>query len=193
MHQLRTAELYSTGVIADGACYDPLSVHWATRSISCLALVGAVSGCPRPKAPAPPQRNAAGILVTGRPIFAVLPAESERFPRAAKRATELMADARLDGVDPPQLSNISLEMLQISIECIDPSAACYEAVGKALQANQILFTEIGPGRKKKQVKVRVALFDVDTRELRGNETKVFPSEAAAEQGVGDVIAKVTGR
>lgn len=158
-------------------------------------MLGLGSGCPpkRPAAPAQPQRNAAGILVTGRPIFAVLPAESERFPRAAKIATERMQEARLVGVDPPQMSNISLEMLQLSIECIDPSVACYEAVGKTLQANQILFTEITAGKKRKQVRVKVTLFDVDTRSLRGNETKVFPSEAAAEEGLGDVISKVTAK
>ena len=147
----------------------------------------------KPAAPPPPERNAAGILITGRPIFAVLPAESDKFPRAAQSATERMRDARLIGQDPPQMSNISLEMLQLSIECIDPTVACYELVGKTLQANQILFTEIGPGKKRKQVKVKVTLFDVDTRTMRGNETKVFPSEAAAEQGIGDVITKVTAK
>jgi hypothetical protein len=169
-------------------------VRWETRIIIGLVAVGLGSGCP-PKRPAdlPPQRNAAGILVTGRPIFAVLPAESERFPRAAKIATERMQEARLVGVDPPQMSNISLEMLQLSIECIDQTVACYEAVGKTLQANQILFTEITAGKKRKQVKVKVTLFDVDTRTLRGNETKLFPSEAAAEEGLGDVITKVTGK
>lgn len=172
-----------------------MSVRRETRSILGLAVLAAVSGCPRPKpaAPAPPQRNAAGILVTGRPIFAVIPAESERFPRAAQSANDSMREARLVGVDPPQVSSISLEMLQISIECIDPTVTCYEAVGKTLQANQILFTEITPGKKRKEVKVKVTLFDVDNRKLRGNETKLFPSEAAAEKGLDAVIAKVTGR
>jgi hypothetical protein len=159
-------------------------------------VLGAVTGCPHPKPPAgppPPQRNAAGILMTGRPIFAIIPAESERFPAAAEQANASMREARLDGLDPPQMSSISLEMLQISIECIDPTVACYEAVGKTLQANQILFTEIKPGRKRKEVKVKVTLFDVDNRKLRGNATKSFPSEAAAAKGVEAVITKVTSR
>ncbi|MDX2091036.1 MAG: hypothetical protein SFX73_24465 [Kofleriaceae bacterium] len=171
-------------------------MSWAYRILIGLVTSGVGSGCPRPNQPSgpgAPQRNAAGILVTGRPIFAVLPAESERFPRAAKIATERMQEARLVGVDPPQMSNISLEMLQLSIECIDPTVVCYEAVGKTLQASQILWTEITAGKKRKQVKVKVVLFDVDTRRLRGNETKLFPSEAAAEQGLADVIAKVTAK
>lgn len=170
-----------------------------TRIIIGVAVVGLGAGCLKPKPPAepsppaPPQRNAAGILITGRPIFAVLPAESERYPELAQSATERMRDARIAGVDPPQMSSISLEMLQLSIECIDATVACYEAVGNTLQANQLLFTEIGPGKKRKQVKVKVTLFDVDARTLRGNETKVFPSAKAAEQGLGDVIEKVTAR
>lgn len=165
-----------------------------TRSILGLVVLGAVAGCPRPPpGPFAPQRNAAGILMTGRPIFAIIPAESERFPRAAERANASMREARIEGLDPPQMSNISLEMLQLSIECIDPTLDCYEAVGKTLQASQILFTEITRGRKRKEVEVKVTLFDVDNRKLRGKETKRFPSEAAAEKGVEAVIAKVTSR
>ena len=204
MHQERTGGLYTRRsgrhtpkhVPPDGACYHQRFRALGDPDHRWLGVHRGGSGCLRPKQPgdpSPPQRNAAGILVTGRPIFAVLPAESERYPRAAQSATQRMREARLVGFDPPQLSNISLEMLQLSIECIDPTVVCYEAVGKTLQANQILFTEIGPGKKRKQVKVKVTLFDVDSRSLRGNETKVFPSEAAAEEGMGDVIAKVTAR
>jgi hypothetical protein len=158
-------------------------------------VLAAVSACapPKPKPPAPPQQNAAGVLITGRPIFVVLHAESERFPKAAQRANDAMRDARLAGFDPPQVASISIEMLQLSIECIDPTVTCYETVGKTLEVNQLLFTEITPGRKRKQVKVRVRLFDVDNRRLRGDETKVFPSEAAAENGLDALIAKVTAQ
>ena len=47
--------------------------------------------------------------------------------------------------------------LQLSIECVDPSARCYEAVANSLSVNELLFAHIDSDGKKP--KVSVTLFN----------------------------------
>jgi hypothetical protein len=120
---------------------------------------------------------------------AVLPAESDVFPTAAKAITASLAKARVAGADETQVSQVSLEVVQLSIECVEPTAACYEAVGKSLSANRLLFAQIAPGGRK-QLKVTITLFDVDARAPR-SAVKVFPNEKAAADGVANLVEEAT--
>src|SRR4051794_11223199 len=119
-------------------------------------LIG-VMGCTPASAPAP-----ATPYTPGAKIWAVLPAESDSFPIAARAATERLRRARLRGFLEPQVSKVSLEVVQLSIECVERTPSCYEAVGKSLAANELLFAEIDEGPKKQSIKVTVTLFDVDS-------------------------------
>src|SRR5262249_45178868 len=121
----------------------------------------------------------------------VLPAESDAFPIAARAATERLRRARLRDYDEPQVSKVSLEVVQLSIECVERTPACYEAVGHSLSANELLFAEIDEGPKKQSVKVTVTLFDVDTKQRKKAAIKVFPSEEDVVWGVADVVAEAT--
>ena len=84
------------------------------------------------------------------------------------------------------LRKVSLEVVQLSIECVDRTAACYEAVGKSLAANELLFAEIDEGPRKQSVKVTVTLFDVDAKQRKKAAIKVFASEEDVVWGVADV-------
>ena len=94
-----------------------------------LAACGSHPPAPHPAAPPPPK------VVT----LAILPAESDAFPSAAKAATDSLAQAHVNGIDCTQVSSVSLEVVQLSIECVEASTACYQVVGRTLGANFLLF------------------------------------------------------
>ena len=121
--------------------------------------------------------------------LAVLPAESNRFPRAARAITESLANVDVSGVDRKQVAKVSLEVVQLSIECVEPSVKCYAAVGRSLSANRLLFARLAPGGRK-QVKVTVTFFDVDARAPRTAQ-KVFASEQDVSAGVADLVSEAT--
>ena len=121
--------------------------------------------------------------------LAVLPAESDRFPTVARAITDSLASAKVSGVDRTQLSKVSLEVVQLSIECVEPSVTCYEQVGRSLAANRLLFAQLAPGAKK-QVHVTVTLFDVDTKAPHTAE-RLYKNEKDATKGVADLVAEAT--
>jgi len=123
--------------------------------------------------------------------LAVLPAESDQFPRAAKAATESMSHVQVGGIDETAVSKVSLEVVQLSIECVDASATCYEAIGHSLAANQLLFAQLGAGPTPGQIRVTVTLFDVDAKVTKRTAEKVFAKEAEATAGVAQLVAEAT--
>jgi hypothetical protein len=133
-----------------------------------------------------PKRTAPGVT---KVTLAVLPAESDAYPKAAKAITDSLTKATVSGIDERQVSKVSLEVVQLSIECVEQTSACYEAVGRSLAANRLLFAQIAPS-KKKQVKVTVTLFDVDAKNPHAAE-KVFANEKAATDGIGALVAEAT--
>jgi hypothetical protein len=121
--------------------------------------------------------------------LAVLPAESDAFPKAARAATESLSNAKVSGIDDREMSKVSLEVVQLSIECVEPTVVCYEAVGKSLSANRLLFAAIEPASKK-QLKVTVTLFDVDARYPHSAQ-RTFANEKEATSGISDLVAEAT--
>jgi hypothetical protein len=130
-------------------------------------------------APAPPPRPP--------PKLVVLLAESDAFPHLAKATTESLLHAQVDGL---QGSKVSLEVVQLSIECVESSVDCYQAVGRSLAANALLFAQIAVV-KRKQLRVTVSLFDVDGKAVKTKAEKVFASEQAATAGIADLVAEAT--
>ena len=145
--------------------------------LSALALVAA---CHSQKPPARPPSKV---------TLAVLPAESDTFPKAARAVTDSLTNAKLSGIDDKQVSKVSLEVVQLSIECVEPTVTCYEAVGKSLSANRLLFAEIEPASKK-QLKVTVTLFDVDAR-YPHTAQRTFANEKEASSGINDLVSEIT--
>lgn len=156
-----------------------------------LIFIGAMAAACGPKA--------APKAVVERPQIklAVLPAESDVFPKAAEAATDSLSNATVSGIDEREVTKVSLEVVQLSIECVEATSTCYEAVGKTLSANRLLFAQISPEgkkprnrRKPRPLKVVVTLFDVDARSPHTAE-KVFESEKAATDGIPDLVAEAT--
>src|SRR5262245_1146102 len=77
-----------------------------------------------------------------------LAAESDAFPAIAKATTTALASAKVARVDEQSASKVSIEVVQLSIECVDPTSSCYDAAAKSLSANKLLFAQIDVAGKK---------------------------------------------
>ncbi len=150
-----------------------------------LLVAAAVTACGPPPEPAPPQPAAAP-----RSLVA-LPVESAAFPRSAQVATALLGRARIRGVDPPTMSKVPLEVIQLSIECVDATLDCYVAVAKSLSANLLLFGEIEPGPREGELRVTISLLDVDGKRWVRRSTKLFASELDASYDMRKVVNDAT--
>jgi len=154
------------------------------RTFGRLAVISTMacgSSHPPPVAPvaAPPKLQ-----------LAVIPAESDAFPRAARAFSRSLAEAKLAGVDETRVSKASLEVVQLSIECVDASEVCYQAIGRSMAANRLLFARID-GVAKRKLKVTVTLYDVDARAVARTRVHEFASEDAASAGAAALVAEVT--
>ena len=155
-----------------------------------LMAIGCAHAPPAPAvAPAP--------TVAARRELAVIPAESDAFPSAARAISAQLARAKVACVDDTRLSKVSLEVVQLAIECVEPTGACYQQVGKSLDANQLLFARIdGRGaaqtaKAKRPLKVTVTLFDVDARAAARTAEREFATEDDATAGAAALVDEVT--
>jgi hypothetical protein len=147
-----------------------------------VAVGVALAACHATPPPAPAPKP--------RVKLAVLPAESDKFPGVAKATTEALVAAHVAGVDDTQLSKVSMEVVQLSIECVDTTPACYQAVGKSLDAGFLLFAEI-TAEAKKQVKVTVTLFDVAGSRAAHTAEKVYANATEASGALASLVAEAT--
>jgi len=152
-----------------------------------LAIIAGMtmSGCgharPEPVAPAPTKPAVQ---------LAVLPAESDSFPTAARAVSSSLATAKVKGTDETKVSKVSLEVAQLAVECVEPTGACYEAVGRSMSANRLLFARID-GATKRKLKVTVTLYDVDANALLKTAAKLFATETEAARGAAALVDEVT--
>jgi hypothetical protein len=167
-------------------------------AVALLAAVGCVQG------PAPPPKAAVAPPPAAKRVkLAILPVESDAFPRVASGLNALFHDVQVKGVDDYFLSKVTLEVVQLSIECVEQTSSCYEAVGKNLAAQRLLLGHIvaGPvaapvkGKKKERlpsVKVTVTLFDVDSGAPAKETEQSFKNELDASNGLGELVQKTLG-
>jgi hypothetical protein len=146
-----------------------------------LLVVAAIAGCAHSKPVATPTPVAKIKLLT-------LPTESDAFPEIASAATTALGHAHVAGVDKESTTKVSIEVVQLSIECVDPSASCYEAAAKSLSANKLLFAQVDVDGKKP--KISVTLFDRGNRAVK-TVAHTFATEADAVAGVDGLVGEVT--
>jgi len=129
--------------------------------------------------------------------LAVLPVESDSYPRLAKGINGLFHDIQVPGVDDYFLSKVTLEVAQLAIECVDVTNECWSAVGKSLTSDRLLLANINRGGKKKHdkaVTLSVTYFDVGSGAPVHVVNKNFKTEEEALRGMKDVIDNaVTGQ
>ena len=163
-----------------------LMQRWAHALLLGLLIAGCASTPPATKADRvpeePPQRH--------RLKLAVLPVESDHFPRLARGINGLLHDIQVPGVDDYFLSKVTLEVAQLAIECVDTTNDCWAAVGKSLTSDRLLLATILRGGKKKHdqtLNLSVTYFDVSTRQPLHVANKSFKTEEEALRGMKEVI------
>jgi hypothetical protein len=156
-----------------------------------LLAIGLAVGCahqpPPVAAPPPPPRP--------RVKLAVLPIDGDQFPQIAESLNNAFRAVKVKGVDDYFLSKVTLEVVQLSIECVQPTSACYTAVGKSLGANKLLLghvVAIGKRKRDKSVRVTITMFDCEAGEAANVVDRVYRTPELASQGVGDLVAEATG-
>jgi hypothetical protein len=152
-----------------------------------LLAVGCAHGSAQradtPATPPPPK---------ARVKLAVLPVDSDAFPQIAASLNNALHSVKVKGVDDYFLSKVALEVVQLSIECVQPTSECYAAAGKSLSANKLLLghiTAMSKKRRDKSVRVTITLFDVDAGEAANVVDRVFKTPELASQGAQDLVAE----
>ena len=124
--------------------------------------------------------------------LAVLPLDNDTFPQIAASLNKALHDVKVKGVDDYFLSKVTLEVVQLSIECVQPTSECYSAVGKSLSANKLLLAHVAPvgkRRRDKSVRVTITLFDVDAGEASNVVDRVYKTPDLAAQGASELVAE----
>jgi hypothetical protein len=127
--------------------------------------------------------------------MAVLPLDATDYPAIAQSLNNVLHDVKVKGVDDYFLSKATLEVVQLSIECVEQTAACYAAVGKQLGANKLLLghiTAAGKRKRDKSVRVTITLFDVDGGATLNMVDHIYRTPEAASQSASELVAEATG-
>jgi hypothetical protein len=149
-----------------------------------------------------PVSGPTGPIGPRRVKLAVLKVESEQFPDLAKALNNQLRDVQVKGVDDYFISKVTLEVVQLSIECVEQTPACYAAVGKSLSAQRLLMAHLTPGpvpRKGKKrdrvppVTVSVTQLDAEAGTAVQQVEKQFKNEAEAMQGLTEVVQQAAGQ
>jgi hypothetical protein len=164
-------------------------VHgWLLATAGVLAIGCAHKPAQQAEGPPPPAPKT-------RVKLAVLPVDADAFPQIAASLNNAFHDVKVKGVDDYFLSKVTLEVVQLSIECVQATSECYGAVGKQLSANKLLLGHIvalGKRKRDKTVRVTVTLFDVDSGEAANVVDRVYKTPELASQGAGELVAEAAG-
>jgi hypothetical protein len=151
------------------------------RTAVCFALftIGCATAPPPATVTVPPPHVRLGLL----------PVENDAFPHLADDLNHLLPQMHVRGVDEEFVSKVTLEVVQISIECVDPTPSCYTAVGKSLEADRLLMAHIkgGQRRRDRSVKVVVSYFDVERGVPIHSVERLFRNEAEARHGISELL------
>ena len=164
----------------------------ATRRIALIgALIGALGGCATKAPPkiVTPARPSARPTPSAR--LAVLPSDRLLFPELATALDDQLDRARVTGAGPSVRANVSMEVAQLSLECVSPSDDCYSQVGKFLQVDRLLWGQIARDSPSAGVTVSVVLLDVGRGAVVARAAETFARSEAAIQGVRALVDKAT--
>ena len=120
----------------------------------------------------------------------VLPAEGLHFPETASVLNTKMASVEFGNVSESALAKVSMEVAQLSLECVEPTESCYQSVGRFLQADSILWAKVkgDEGTEEKAgPTVSIRLFDVEAGRLLGEAQQSYAVQPSAQDA--DVLLR----
>jgi hypothetical protein len=161
--------------------------------VSALLSMGLGAGCATTAPPPPAAHQSASLSVERSVRLAWLPADEYAFPDVAAALNDRMEAVHLSGVDVSFRAPVSMEVAQLSLECVAQTAACYTQVGTSLQANRLLWAElvaVGSGRRR--LKAVVTVFDVDQKRMLRRAEETYDGRETALQQLDRLMLTVLG-
>jgi hypothetical protein len=154
-------------------------------------LVGALEGC---ATKAPPRTIVPrSTAATGAPVkLAVLPSDSLLYADIALALDRQLAGARPRGVGPTVHANVSMEVAQLTLECVSATDDCYTQVGRFLQVDRLLWGSIARDPRSTGVRVTVVLLDVRRGAAVARAEEIFAESDAAIGGLRKLVDRATG-
>jgi hypothetical protein len=123
---------------------------------------------------------------------AILPVEGDTYPKVADALNAALQDVSVPSAQTAIHSKVSLETVQLQIECIDPTPACYSQVGKQFHAAQVLFASVDQGSGGSGVAITVELFDVSSGKAAGTATGNYSDEDSAAAAAASLVKQAAG-
>jgi len=150
-----------------------------------LAVLTLTLGCAATVKQAPGGSGPPAASAPARARMAWMPCDARAQPELAAAVNGRLEQAKVAGVKESFQASVSMEMAQLAIECIEPTPACYRAVGHSLGADRLMWAEIDPGDDK--IRVSVMFFDVSSGET-SRKVGTFEGVQAARAGVAQLVA-----
>jgi hypothetical protein len=123
--------------------------------------------------------------------LAVMPSDSLLFADIATALDEQLGQARVAGAGTTIRAKISMEVAQLSLECVSATDECYAQVGRFLQVDRLLWGQIARDVPSSGVRVTVVLLDVARGAQLARAEEVFPKNDAAIGGLRRLVARAS--
>jgi hypothetical protein len=146
---------------------------------SCAATPPPVASGPRAQAIAAPVR------------LAVLPPDQLLDSDLAAALDERLSRAQVIGAGQMVRARVSMEVAQLSLECVSASDNCYTQVGRFLQVDRLLWGQIARDPTTAGLRVTVVLLDVGRGAPVGRAEGTFPQREAAIEGLQKLVDQAT--
>ena len=124
--------------------------------------------------------------------LAVLPSDPLLFADVAHALDRQLAQARPSGVAPTVRANVSMEVAQLTLECVSPTDDCYTQVGRFLGVDRLLWGSIARDPLSPGVRVTVVLLDVKRGAAVARAEESFAQSDAAIGGLRKLVDRATG-
>jgi hypothetical protein len=158
----------------------------------CTGLVGLVLGCASSKPPPPVVAPPPRVEATPPVRLVWFPVDARASSKELVTATnDQLAHLSIKEVTQVAPAPVSLEMAQLTIECIDKTPGCFSKVGRSMNADRMVWADLERGGQGAVI-VRVSLFDVTKGEIMKNANRTFPSPKEASDGVAGVVRDALG-
>jgi hypothetical protein len=148
-----------------------------------LVALGACAGSEKPPAasarkPDPPSQR-----------LAWMPLDPLDGPAIAKAVNDRMSSIKPAGTSASVKAAVSMEVAQLAIECIQPTPACYGAVGRSLGADRLMWAELEPSGDDEKVRLTVLVFDVQAGTAPRRVAETFAGMQAAQTGAAGLVER----
>jgi hypothetical protein len=120
-----------------------------------------------------------------------MPLDSFDVPVVAQAINERMSRVKPAWAAETVKAAVSMEVAQLALECIQPTADCYGAVAKSLKADRLVWAEVeAVSASEEKIRITVVTFDARAG-TASRRAGTFDSVPAARAGVGELVNRAT--